>query len=119
MKRFLVWLKERGVKAIKELIIPDSCKSPLTPEFVRAHVLRTFNIESLDWKVLDVSLDLLTENAPSLKEVTLYSSGNWSILYHWVSVDGLAKLKNVRELPAQIDFSMLMISARICGHLHR
>jgi hypothetical protein len=87
-----------GVESIKELVIPDSYISPLSAEFLRMFILNKFIISSLDWKVLDINLDLLTTNErliQNLKRLTLYSSGNWGVLYHWISMDGLVRLKNV------------------------
>lgn len=43
-----------------------------------------------------MNLEVLTDDTRSeFTELTLYSSGNWSVLYHWASEDGLMTLKKV------------------------
>lgn len=76
--------------------MPDSATSPLSGELVKEAIIDQFEIERFDWRKLDISLDILT--APeskirdTVKELTLYSSGNWSVLYHWASEEGLVTL---------------------------
>lgn len=108
LKTLFRWLrKKKQVKIIKKLNIPDNTINPMNPAFFELNVLDSFEIEALDWRKLDMSLDILTGDADkkkppkmsatrnSLKELTLYSSGNWSVLYHWLSKDGLARLPKV------------------------
>jgi hypothetical protein len=98
------WLVDRGVTSIIELVIPDSLEHPMEDDFVQANILDRFSVTRLDWRKLDVNIDILTASAKSkdsLEVVHLYSSGNWSVLYHWASEEGLCKLnqpkfKNVR-----------------------
>lgn len=76
--------------------MPDSATSPMSEELVQEVIVDQFEIEKFDWRKLDISLDILT--APkskirdTVKELTLYSSGNWSVLYHWASEEGLVTL---------------------------
>jgi hypothetical protein len=98
ISRFLEWLHKRPVRAITHLVIPDDPHLPLNEEFFEIHFLQHFEIRTLDWHRLDMSLDLLTESSTmqrSLQSLCLYSSGNWSVLYHWAGPDGLPKLSNV------------------------
>jgi len=91
------WLQTKNVKTIKRLHIPDSTISPMSDEFVESAILDKFMIEELDWRKLDLNLDVLTraKNKDHITDLSLYSSGNWSVLYHWISIDGLAKLPKV------------------------
>lgn len=99
MELFFSWLWGHGVKKIKELSIPDSRFRPLSEDFVQESILKKFKgIEKLDWRKLDLDLTLLAEReevVSKLTDLTLYSSGNWSVLYHWASADGIAKLEKV------------------------
>ncbi|EFX04256.1 intracellular serine protease [Grosmannia clavigera kw1407] len=99
------WLKEKNVRKIRKLRIPDSTTSPLSDAFVQEHILDAFEIQVLDWRRLDVNLDCIINtasreprpNAKALEELRLYSSGNWSVLYHWMSDEGLCKLPQARH----------------------
>ncbi|KAF1993814.1 subtilisin-like protein, partial [Amniculicola lignicola CBS 123094] len=91
------WLEGKGVKRIITLNMPDSASSPMSDELVEDAIIRRFEIEKLDWRKLDISLDILTPSkdsdwSPQITKLTLYSSGNWSVLYHYLSKDGLARL---------------------------
>ena len=97
------WLKDHGgVKRIKSLNIPDNTSAPMSDEFVKGCILERFAIEKFVWRKLDINLDILVGsklNRTSLTDITLYSTGNYSVLYHWVSSDGIGKLPNVRFIP--------------------
>jgi hypothetical protein len=97
VREFFCWLKDdKKVNIIKDLKMPDSATSPMSEELVQEVIVDQFEIEKFDWRKLDISLDILT--APkskirdTVKELTLYSSGNWSVLYHWASEEGLVTL---------------------------
>jgi hypothetical protein len=110
MQRLFGWLGRKGVRRIKKLSIPDNTTNPLSEAFVQQYIIDAFDIEELDWRKLDINLDIITgteerrrlakkptsDTWKYLTDLTLYSSGNWSVLYHWVSKDGLAKLPGVR-----------------------
>lgn len=92
------WIKEtKGVRIIRRLHLPDNTTSPLSEEFVTDAILNKFTINDLDWRKLDLNLDMLSSSsiAKHLESLSLYSSGNWSVLYHWISSDGLATFPNV------------------------
>lgn len=92
------WLHGKGVKQIDELNMPDSTTSPMSDELVYEAILNVFTVRRFDWRKLDINLDILTRNpdtAKAITHLTLYSSGNWSTLYHWTSVDGLPRLTSV------------------------
>lgn len=72
----------------------------MSDELVEEAIINKFQIEELDWRKLDIDLNTLTRSphADQFTKLTLYASGNWSVLYHWVlSKDGIAKLPNVRH----------------------
>jgi hypothetical protein len=95
LRTFFSWLNEtKGVTAIKDLSIPDNISNPISDELMEQAVLQKFKIEKFDWRKLDISLDILTNSpfASELRDLKLYSSGNWSTLYHWASKDGLGSV---------------------------
>jgi hypothetical protein len=97
--RFFTWLQDqKKITSIIELSIPDNHVSPLSEDTVEQHILCNFDIHVLDWRKLDINLRFLTESERaknSLRKLHLYSSGNWGVLYHWASKDGLLKLPHV------------------------
>ena len=95
------WLKEKGnVKKIKSLNIPDNTSIPMSDEYVLVCILERFEIERFDWRKLDINLDILLSSPykDAFTEITLYSTGNFSVLYHWASRDGIGGLPNVSHL---------------------
>ena len=91
------WLWAMGVQTIKDLNIPDQRVQPLTEDFIHRKILSRFLVLNLDWRKLDMDISILKspKTASSLKGLKLYSSGNWSVLYHWASDDGVSALPEV------------------------
>ena len=114
------WLHHcQNVKWIKTLTIPDSTTSPMSDELLAEAVIEKFQIEEFDWRKLDISLDILTQSphAKHFKIISLYSSGNWSTLYHWVlSKDGLAQLHNVSRPPRSFMMLVSLMTNASLGH---
>jgi len=91
----LNWLGEKkGVKNIIEIRIADSHYRPHNEEII-ALAVRRFDVQILNWKRTDLSIDAILEGAPNVKELHLYSSGSWAALGHWVGADGVGRLKKV------------------------
>jgi len=98
VRDLFTWLsEEKKVETIKNLNIPDNTTCPMSDELVEEAVINRFQIEKFDWRKLDINIDILTksEHASKFTDITLYSSGNWSVLYHWASKEGLCMLPNV------------------------
>ncbi|KAI1658873.1 hypothetical protein F4813DRAFT_388133 [Daldinia decipiens] len=122
LRMLFEWLRDKKhVEVIRKLTIPDNTINPMNPVFFEQHILDKFEIQALDWRTLDMNLDILTGSTSmentldfqantlpipqtrlSLRELTLYSSGNWSVLYHWISKDGLAKVANLQKVRIEI-----------------
>ncbi|OTA95155.1 hypothetical protein M434DRAFT_10064 [Hypoxylon sp. CO27-5] len=94
------WLSTRNVRIIKSLDIPDNTIRPICEELLEVAVLKKFEIHRLSWRKLDINLDILTSSgyASKLTDITLYSSGNWSVLYHWISEEGLVRLRGLQRV---------------------
>lgn len=100
LTRFVAWLLRKGVTTIIELNIPDNHVHPLAEAFVVDSFLKMFTVHKLDWRKLDISLRFLSENESvrnNLRELQLYSSTNWGVLYHWGSPAGLPQFPNVHD----------------------
>jgi hypothetical protein len=100
IKRLFLWLREnKKVKSVKRLAIPDNVSQPMSEDFVAEHILKNLTVEELDWRKLDADLMALSYSDQrlrrNLREIILYSSGSWPVLYHWASVDGLRRFSNV------------------------
>ncbi|KAF4632334.1 hypothetical protein G7Y89_g5795 [Cudoniella acicularis] len=105
VRELFQWLSnEAHVKTIKSLNIPDSTTTPMSDELVSEAIIDRFIIEKFDWRKLDINLNILTrsEHKGKFTDLTLYSSGNWSVLYHWISQDGLQKLTGLRNVTIKI-----------------
>ena len=93
----LSWLRKKGVKSILKLVVPDCRTNPLNEENL-GKCLEGFEVEELNWRRLDLGIEPIVTLAPTLAVLHLYSSGNWAVLCHWVSKDGLERLEKVRML---------------------
>jgi len=57
-----------------------------------------FKVEEWDWKRVDLCSDVIHESAPTVKEVSLYCSGNNAVLMGWASAEGLGNRKKFPRL---------------------
>jgi hypothetical protein len=125
VRKLFTWLQTKKVKAIVRLVLPDSETHPLSEEFFKEVILNKFSISRLNWRKLDINLDVLyspitlhSGRSPEIKVknaaaqvknddeekpiqvllgVDLYSSGNWGPLYHWASEQGLKQHRKVSD----------------------
>ena len=107
IRDFFNWLRAMEVHTIKELNIPPSLAPPLPEDFGHTIILKHFCVERLNWRKLDMDISILKgpRTVSSLKGLKLYSSGSWSILYHWASEDGVNELPKVCTNRALVDFA--------------
>lgn len=90
----LSWLRQKGVKRILRLVVPDCRANPLDEDKISV-CLKDFEVEELDWRRLDLGIEPIVSLGPTLSVLNLYSSGNWAVLSHWVSNGGLKRLEKV------------------------
>ena len=94
--RILQWLRTtKCVKGILRLCVPES--SPRSEsEDVICKALCGISVDVLDWRVLDLSLDVIFCNdSKNLEELYLYGSGNLGVLQQWSGPEGVTILPNV------------------------
>lgn len=75
------WLRERGVKEILELSVPDRLFSSHSDDDV-AHCVNGSAVRVLKWRKLDLYLGNLADKH-HLRKLHLYSSGNRSVHDQW------------------------------------
>lgn len=90
----LKWLRQKEVKSILRLVVPDCRVNPLAEDRI-CTCLEGFGVVELNWRRLDLGIEPILSLASTLTVLHLYSSGNWAVLSHWVSEGGLQKLKKV------------------------
>lgn len=90
----LYWLKESGVNTIIDLHVPDALYGGHSEEMVENCLTLFDQVELLDWRKLDLSLETM-KAARGVHTIWLYSSGNWGALAQWTGVEGLVTYPNV------------------------
>ncbi|XXH00918.1 hypothetical protein Hte_007269 [Hypoxylon texense] len=91
--KVLNWLMKRGVRSIISLKVPDRLVNPHNDLRI-AKVVERFGVETLDWKVLNLSISIFKPKVKCIiKELHLYSSGNRAVVNHWFSDEGIKSLK--------------------------
>ncbi|KAL7928975.1 hypothetical protein V8C35DRAFT_325486 [Trichoderma chlorosporum] len=93
------WLRTaKGVQHIWELIVRDRLFSPHDEVRIAEHV-RAFNVEVLNWKMIDMSISIFEEeSAKKIKELCLYASGKRAVISHWLSSEGISSLPGLEVL---------------------
>ncbi|KAI1454169.1 peptidase S8/S53 domain-containing protein [Annulohypoxylon moriforme] len=95
----LDWLKKsKNVKKIISLTVPDRLVNP-HDELKIAEKVDLFKVEVLNWRLLDMCISIMTEEAKNrLTELHLYSSGKRAVISHWLSKEGIGSLKELKSL---------------------
>jgi hypothetical protein len=95
MVEIFQWLRDNYVREILMVIVIDNGNPSHSDEAIE-RALQGFGIEVWDWKKLDLNSDVISKCTGSVKEVSLYSSGNNSVLMGWYSTEGL---RNIEKFP--------------------
>ena len=95
-ERVLQWLRDtKGVSKIIRLIVPGSTPRAESEDVIR-DAIRGISVVSFDWRVLDLSIDIIIGSASkNVEDLCLYSSGNWGVLQQWSGTEGVRLLPNV------------------------
>ncbi|KAL6695059.1 hypothetical protein J3F84DRAFT_38023 [Trichoderma pleuroticola] len=91
------WLREQGVKKILRVTANDDI-NPGHGDEVIEQALKTFDVETWDWRRSDICSETIISAAPNAKIVHIYSSGNNSALREWSAPDGLVRLEKLEKL---------------------
>ena len=108
-ERVLQWLKvSKGVSEIIRLVVPGSAPRAESEEVI-GKALQGISVVSLDWRVLDLSIDtIFNSESKNVEELSLYSSGNWGVLKQWSGPEGVTILPNV-SMQQVLDSPLLLI----------
>lgn len=92
----LDWLHDKkGVNKIIELKVPDRLINPHDERQI-ANIVEKLEVESLDWRFLDMSISIFEEPVRKrIHTLHLYASGRNAAISHWFSKEGLRSLPNV------------------------
>lgn len=92
----LSWLEEKKkVKSILKLRVQDRLINPHDEQQIWKKV-QFFEVELLDWKILDLSIPKFDEGVkPTIKDLHLYSSGKRAVIRHWLGNEGIQNLPMV------------------------
>jgi hypothetical protein len=83
------WLWRNGVREIIKAMVVDDRERPHADSAI-VEALYGFQVEEWDWKRVDLCSEVIYEAAgASVREVSLYSSGNNAVLMGWASPEGL------------------------------
>jgi len=94
----LKWLRDRkGVRKIIEVRVADSQYHPHSEQVIEESLER-FDVEILNWKRADLSVDSISIAAPNVKKLYLYSNGSKASIGHWAGSDGVGRLEKLEEI---------------------
>ncbi|RFU78593.1 peptidase s8 s53, subtilisin kexin sedolisin [Trichoderma arundinaceum] len=96
----LNWLQSsKVVENIVELIVVDRLFNPHDEVRIGQYV-KTFNVEVLNWKLLDMSISIFEDQSTrgNIRELYLYASGKRAVISHWLSEEGIRSLPNLTTL---------------------
>ncbi|PVH73216.1 subtilisin-like protein, partial [Cadophora sp. DSE1049] len=65
--------------------------------------LKNLNVQTWNWKKLDISSDVIYQAAGSVTEVYLYCSGNNAVLRGWSDSQGLVLLKTLKTIHLEVN----------------
>ncbi|KAH8592073.1 hypothetical protein B0O99DRAFT_690132 [Bisporella sp. PMI_857] len=88
LKKIFDWLRMNHVNKIIKVIVVDDGEIAHSDMAIRDAV-KGFDILIWDWKKADICSKVIYESAKNVEEITLYSSGNNSVLLGWSSTDDL------------------------------
>lgn len=108
MAFFFQWLSDKGVRHIISVQVYDYGPSPHADECIE-NALSRFEIESLDWRKVDLDPRTIRQACPKLRELTLWWSGNNTTLRAWSEPAGLSSMPHLEKirvnLPREIEVS--------------
>lgn len=95
VQQVLNWLRtKKDVKKIIGLSVKDSFYDPHSEETIE-QAIADLDIEVLNWKRLDLSIDSIYDSARNVRELHLYCSGSKTAIMHWIGDSGIQRLERV------------------------
>ncbi|KAI1124133.1 hypothetical protein F5Y10DRAFT_280401 [Nemania abortiva] len=94
---FFNWLRNKQVDHILKVVVDDSPERPHSDKAIE-NCLKHFQVESLEWRKLDICPETLFNACRVVSHLHLWWSGNRAILRAWSEPEGLAKLENLKTI---------------------
>ncbi|KAF3902571.1 hypothetical protein ABW21_db0207233 [Orbilia brochopaga] len=93
------WLKFREshpVEKVFEVVVDDFGDEQTKPHSDDAIIecLKNLQVETWDWRHMDIPTKVIYDSAPHVKILYLYCSGLKAVLEAWAGTEGLATLRN-------------------------
>lgn len=105
------WLRKRGVRKILEIVVIDSEESSHSDESIQ-NALEGFEVEIWDWRRSDITSSVIASSSSVVKDLTLYFSGNETILEDWCGSGGFANEILFPEVGMPMSLVILRNSSR-------
>ena len=110
---FYDWLNERSVTSILKVVVDDD-EDPHS-DLAIEECLKRFNVETLDWRRIDLCPETLLNACPDARELHLRWSGNRAVLRAWGEPEGLPKLQKLENVHLVWNAEMALESAERIG----
>ncbi|KAL3602888.1 hypothetical protein FPOAC2_07204 [Fusarium poae] len=111
--KILKWLRDKKkVQTIIRLKASDRLVN-CHDQRLMAKGVELFSVKVLDWKVLDLCLDIFDKTSQeNITDLCLYSSGNRAVISHWFSPMGFKLFKNLKIVK-------IFVVKETCTTVHR
>jgi len=94
---FFDWLYKKKVRHILKVTVDDLEDPPHSDEAI-VESLKRFEVETLDWRRIDLCPETLYQACRNVREVYLRWSGNRAVLRAWGELEGLPKLPKLEKV---------------------
>ncbi|KAF2233516.1 hypothetical protein EV356DRAFT_577549 [Viridothelium virens] len=91
------WLWANGVREIIKVVVVDD-KDPPHADTAIIEALKGFKVEQWDWRKIDLCSDVVSKSSRSVRQLSLYASGNSAVFMGWASAEGLGNRDKFPDL---------------------
>jgi hypothetical protein len=91
------WLRRNHVKKIIKVTVIDYGDRSHTDAAIETG-LKDFEVELWDWKKVDLCSEVIYNSTKVVREISLYSSGNYAVMMGWASAEGFGNRKKFPEV---------------------
>ncbi|KAG5783745.1 hypothetical protein H9Q73_002635 [Fusarium xylarioides] len=91
------WLRKQNVKKIVKVTVFDEA-FPCHTDAAIINCLKGFDVEVWNWKRIDLSSEVICESSSEVREISLYCSGNQTVLKGWSSRGGIGDVTKFPKL---------------------
>jgi len=91
------WLRKNGVCKIVRVTVIDYGEASHSDSAIKK-ALKEFEIEYWNWKKVDLSSQVMEECSRTVREVSLYWTGNHAVMMGWASPEGFCNHEKFPEV---------------------